>query len=222
MFLLFFLMNLAHATPVTGTAGVEWTPFSRSDTTWVEDGRTSGTGVGEFDGTVRPQLAAFAGIWLKNRWGITGGVGVARLQQTTWAEDVYLHRHWAVVRPSIDVRYSLISRDKSVPIPWIVLGAHGTIPSAGEQSNGFSEDEALQAEINGQVQRARLGGVGARLGAGVDYGIHPALRIGFQFTGDWHRMVQKSSEAQLVNHWIGTQAALYLAFEWQKSSSAAP
>ena len=222
MFLLILVLNLAHAAPVTATAGVEWTPFSRADTTWVDDGRTSGTGVGEFDGTVRPQMTAFAGVWFAHRWGLSGGIGLAQLRQSTWSDEVYLHRHWAVLRPHIDVRYSFIQRDKAVPIPWMVIGMHGTLPFAGETSNGFSEEESTQAERNGQVQRARLGGIGGRLGAGVDYGILPAVRIGFQFTGQWHRMVQKTSEAQLVHHWIGTQAALYLAFEWPKASKATP
>ena len=109
-----FTLSLAPV-PVTATAGVEWTPFSRADTTWVDDGRTSGTGVGEFDGTVRPQMAAFAGVWLAQRWGLSGGIGLAQLRQSTWSDEVFLHRHWAVLRPHMDVRYSFIDRDNDAP-----------------------------------------------------------------------------------------------------------
>lgn len=210
------LISLAWATPVTPTAGLEWSPFSRADSSWIEDGRTSGTSVGEFDGVVRPQLAAFAGVWIEDRWGLTAGIGMARLQQTTWVDDVFLQRHWAVIRPSVDLRISLIRRDKALPIPWILIGGHADIPSANERSNGFTEEETEQATQNALVERVRLGGAGGRLGAGVDYGIHSFVRIGFQFSAEWHRMVQKSSQGQLVNSWIGSQAALYLAFEWPK------
>ena len=206
--------SLAWATPVTPVAGLEWTPFSRADAVWVEDGRTTGSGVGEFDGVVRPQLAAFGGVWFDHRWGLTANIGLARLQQTTWTGDVFVQKHWAVIRPALDLRISLLKRTKPIPIPWILIGGHFNIPSAKEISNGFTEEENEQAELNGLVNRVRLGGAGARLGMGVDYGITKYTRIGFQFYGEWHRMIQKSSEAQLVNSWIGSQAALYLAFEW--------
>ena len=202
------------ATPLTPTAGVEWTPFSRADAAWVSEERTSGTAVGEFDGIVRPQLNPFVGAWIDNRWGLTASLGIGRLQQTTWADEIFLQRHWLVVRPSLDMRVALIKRDRTVPIPWVLVGAHGDIPSAAERSNGFTEEELENAELNGQIERAKLGGFGARVGLGVDYGIQKHIRIGLQGYGLWHRTVFRSSETQQVSSWIGTQASFIIAFEW--------
>jgi len=204
----------AVATPITPTAGVAWSPFSRADAVWVADGRNSGTGVGEFDGVVRPQLSAFAGVWLDHRFGISGSLGVARLQQTVWADEVFVQRHWAVVRPSFDFRLALLKRDRDVPIPWLLLGLHGDIPSAKETSNGFSDEEAELADENARISRAQLGGVGARLGVGADIGFGPHIRVGFNWFGEWHRTVFRSAETQTVSSWIGSQASLSLAFEW--------
>ena len=210
--LIFALPSLA--TPVTPTAGVEWAPFSRADAAWVSEDRTSGSAVGEFDGVVRPQLMPFAGVWLDHRWGLAASLGIGRLQQTTWADDVFVQRHWLVVRPSVDLRVALIKRDRDLPIPWILVGGHGDIPSAAERSNGFSEQEQETADQNGRIERAKLGGVGARIGVGVDYGVHKYIRIGLQGVGQWHRTVFRSPETQQVSSWIGTQASFIIAFEW--------
>ena len=210
--LLFSLSSFA--TPITPTAGVEWTPFSRADAAWVSEERTSGSAVGEFDGVVRPQLMPFAGVWIDHRWGVTASLGIGRLQQTTWADEIFLQRHWLVIRPSVDLRVALIKRDRDVPIPWILVGGHGDIPSAAERSNGFTDEELETAEQNGLIERAKLGGLGARLGLGVDYGIHKHIRIGLQGVGQWHRTVFRSAEPQQVSSWIGTQASFIIAFEW--------
>src|SRR5690606_31447825 len=64
------LAALAHA--AEPYAGVEWRPLSRADLAWVEEGRTSGAGVGELDGTVRPALQAHGGLWLGERVALGG------------------------------------------------------------------------------------------------------------------------------------------------------
>ena len=217
MFLHLLVVLHVSAAPIVPTAGVEWTPFSRADLVWVDEGRTSQTGVGEFDGFTRPSLMAFGGLWWRDRWGVTAGIGLARLQSTNWTDEVFVQRHWGVVRPSVDLRASILKRDKKLPIPWIIVGGHADIPSAREVSNGFTEEETEVADVNATIERARLGGWGFRGGAGIDYGINPYVRIGAQWTVEWHRSTFKSSELTAVSSWVGSQGALLLSFEWPET-----
>ncbi|MFK7927295.1 MAG: hypothetical protein AB8H79_03855 [Myxococcota bacterium] len=199
------------ATPM---AGLELAPFSRSDVVVVDDGRTTGRGVGEFDGTVWPNLRAFAGAWVGERVGLTGTLGVARSTVTSWADEVWVSRSVGVVRPSFDVRVSLLKRSDARPRPLLLVGAHVDVPTATVSGNGLSEDEQTQAELDAAEQRARLGGFGARIGAGVDFAVHDHVSIGFLWTARWHRSTYRSSELTSVSSWIGSEAAFTVAFEW--------
>ncbi|MFT7517925.1 MAG: hypothetical protein ACI9MC_000049 [Kiritimatiellia bacterium] len=198
----------------TPTAGLEWAPLSRADLSWVAEGRTTGRAVGELDGTAHPALRAWAGAWLSERFGLTGGLGVARLQSTVWVDDTWRSRHWGVLRPSIDARFSLLRRDSDLPRPLLLLGLHGDIPSARDVSNGFTEAELEQADVDAEIERARLGGFGGRVGAGADIAVHPNVALGFQWTATWHRSVLRTSEASTVSSWVAGEAALTIAFEW--------
>ncbi|MBW1881491.1 MAG: hypothetical protein JRJ84_24300 [Deltaproteobacteria bacterium] len=216
--LVWLLLALIPAHAVTPMAGVAWTPFSRSDLVWTDDGRTSGVGVGEFDGAVRPALTGFGGAWISRRVGLVGTLGVARLQSTTWVGDTYRQRHWGVVRPGMDLRVALSTREVGRPAPWAMVGVHGDIPSARDVSNGYTDDEQDQADDTAFVDRARLGGVGGRVGIGVDYRLREGIAVGAMWAAEYHRGVLRTDEANTVSSWVGADAALLLTFEWPARS----
>jgi hypothetical protein len=212
------LLLAALATPanagVTPLAGVEWTPLSRGDLTWVDDDRTTGVAVGELDGLVRPAMTGFGGVWIGERVGLVAGLGVARLQSTSWVGDVYVARHWGVVRPSMDLRVGILKRELRRPVPWVMLGFHGDIPSSRDVSNGYSEEEQVAADETSYEDRLRLGGLGGRVGAGVDYRLVDGVAIGALYAVEAHWGVLRTSETEVVSSWVSSHASLLLTFEW--------
>lgn len=210
------------AAAVEPTAGIELAPFSRADAVQVADGRRTGTGVGEFDGTVWPSMRAYGGAWLSERVGLTGTLGVARLTTTTYVNEAWQSRHVGVFRPGADLRVSFLKRSDDRPRPYALLGFHGTIPSARNAGSSFSPEERDEARRDASVERARLGGVGGRLGVGVDMRVHKHVSAGFLWTGQVHRAVIRTTEAASVTGWVGSEAAFTLAFEWPRRGTEDP
>lgn len=203
-------------------AGVEWRPLSRADLGWVLEDRTSGTGVGEFDGTVRPSLQAHAGMWLNERVSIGGSLGLARLQQTSASQDIWRRRHWAVLRPGVDLRLALAERAEQRAVPWVLLGAHVTLPSVREVSPGYTSEEQEAADRAAATERYRLGGFGGRVGAGAEYAITPGLAFAASYTVEWHRSWARSDDFASVGQWLAGEASLWLLFRWPRTSAPAP
>jgi hypothetical protein len=204
---------IATASAADGFAGLAWTPLSRADLVWVADDRTTGTGVGEFDGTTRPSLQPFGGAWF-GPVGLAASIGIARLTASSTADDVRRQRHWGVIRPGLDLRVALTERAGSKPIPWAVIGVAGSIPSARDVSNGFTDAEQAEADRAAQAERVRLGGVGARLGAGLDYGLLPHLSLGAELSIEWYTSTLRSSDAVSASTWLGSRGSLLLTFDW--------
>jgi len=215
MFSALFLANAALA--VTPLMGVEWRPLSRADLNWLEDGRSSGLSVGEFDGTVNPALAAMGGVWWTPRVATLATLGVARLQNTTQVGKIVTQRHWGVIRPGIDVRWGLMQPAEKRPYPWLFLGMHGDIPSARDISNGYTKPEQKAADENATIERARLGGLGGRAGVGADYRPVPGVAFGIQYGLTWRRGVFQADDREAVTSWLSGEAAFLLAFEWPKT-----
>lgn len=214
---------LAFAAPeITPYAGVEFHPFSRADEVWVDEQRTTGTAVGEFDGVVRPALAGFVGTWIGPRFGLHMGVGVARIQTTTWTDETFRQQHWGVVRPSLDLRVALLERRDRRPIPFVLLGGYADIPSARDVSDAYSEEEQAAADTTSQLDRLTLWGFGGRLGGGVDYRVLPGLALGAQVALGLHQSVLAGQDASAVSSWVATEAAFLLIFEWPRSVSDGP
>ena len=204
-------MSLAQA--AAPMAGLSWTPLSRADLVWVEDGRTTGTGVGEFDGTSRASLMPWAGAWL-GRTALVGTMGVAWLGTSTSSDGVVRRSHRGVLRPGLDLRYALMPRSESTPLPWLVLGAAGSIPFARDRSNAYTDEEQAQADQATLVERARLGGLGARVGAGVEVRITGGLSLGAEAAIEGYTSTLRAAESVSLNTWVGTRAAILLSFTW--------
>jgi hypothetical protein len=181
---------------------------------WVEEGRTSGTAVGEFDGTARPLFSAFGGVWFDRHIALVLGLGMARLTSTSEADDIYVQRHWGVFRPSLDLRFGWAPQRLHRPVPWVLLGMYGDVPSARDVSNGYTEEEQAAADESASTERARLGAFGGRLGFGVDYRLLPGLMLGLQATAGIHRSTYAGGDGSWASVWVATDAALLLTFEW--------
>lgn len=212
--MLAFLLLLAPAEAARPFFGLEIRPLSRQDLVWVEEQRTSGTAVGEFDGTVSPLFGAFGGAWFNKYIGLDVGLGVAVLQSSAVADEVYRQRTWAVLRPSLDLRFGWAEPVYRRPIPWVLLGAYGDIPSAQDVSNGYTSDEQAAADAAALQASYRLGGFGGRVGFGVDYEVLPGLSLGALVSLGVHRAGYIGGDDTFTSLWLQTDAALRLTYLW--------
>lgn len=208
------LALLAPAPAATGYAGLEWRPLSRQDLVWVEEGRTSGAAVGEFDGSVRSVLHAFGGVWFNRYIAVQGGLGLARLTTTSRIDDGYRQRHWGVIRPSVDLRFGWMEPRLRYPIPWVILGAYGDIPSVRDVSDAYTAEEQEAADALATSDRVRLGKVKGRVGMGVDYQMLPGVSLGAMFTVGVHRSTYEGADDTFTSLWLATDGALLVTFEW--------
>lgn len=208
----------AQAAP-TGFAGLEWRPLSRQDLVWVDEQRTSGTAVGEYDGTVKSVLSAFGGAWFNRYVGLSAGIGLAQDTRNTRSEDGKQQHVWSVVRPALDLRLGWMQRRDRFPIPWFLVGVYGDIPTVRDTSTLYTEEEQAAADAAALNDKFRLGGVGGRAGAGVDYRILPYLAIGAQFSVGLHQATYVGGDARFTTLWVATEASLLLTFEWPGKGS---
>lgn len=211
--------SMAWAGPAVPVAGLEWRPLGRADLAWVAEDRTSGTGVGEFDGSVRPALSAWFGLWVSDRTALVGSLGVARRTTTTWTEDpegerVYRSRHWGVIRPELGLRIAPWRWTKN-PSPFVQVGAYGDVPSARDVSNAYTEEEQEAADATAAAERARLGGLGVRAGVGVEVAVGHGVRIGGMYTLGWQQTLLVSDDADIVSSWVVAEASLLASVAFQ-------
>lgn len=197
-------------------AGASLRPFSRADLVWVQEGRTSGEGVGEFDGVVRPGIQPFVGAWFGPRIGLLGSVGIASVSTSTFVGEDISRRSHTVVRPSVDLRVGL--REES-PRVWTVASIHADIPSAVDRSTVYTEEEQEAADVAATNTRARLGGVGGALGAGVDVSLLPALSVGLQYRLELHRGSLRNTTAVTTSTWLASDASLQMTVHWARQKS---
>ncbi len=147
--------------------GATWTPPGIGMFSWSEADGFSGTLVGEFDGLLRPPLNLSLGCaW--RRTAITGGLGVAAIRDGQY-QDESSQRYVAGVRPSADVRWYLRERAPGKVEAFGLGGIYGIIPAAGDRSDAYTPEEQTDADEAASAQRARIGGLGARLGLGADW-----------------------------------------------------
>lgn len=210
--MLVLLLALAPAEAARPFFGLEIRPLSRQDLVWVEEQRTSGVAVGEYDGTVSPLFGAFGGAWF-NRWvGLDVGLGIAVLQSTSSAGDVDRQRTWTALRPSADLRLGWAVPALRRPIPWVLVGLHGNIPAVSDVSNGFTPEEQAAADAASTEAQYRLAGIGGRVGFGVDYEVLQGLSIGAVVSVGLHRAGYIGGDDTFTSLWVQTEAALRLTY----------
>jgi hypothetical protein len=211
------LLAVRFALAATPIAGIEWRPLGRADLSWVDEARTSGVSVGEFDGTVRPSLMAYGGTWLGSHVCMTGAVGVARLGNLTTADNITTQRWWMVVRPSVDLRVALTERRLRSPVPYLLGGLHFDIPSVGDRSEAYTKKEQAAVDDAVLVEVARLAGAGGRLGAGADYRVVEGVAVGLLYAVEAHRAFWQADEVGFTTTWMAGEASITLQFEWPRA-----
>ncbi|MFT5684158.1 MAG: hypothetical protein ACI8RZ_005099 [Myxococcota bacterium] len=172
--MLLILLPIAHA---EGLLGIDYVPAGRADLVALEEGQTSGTGVGEFDGVLSPPLTVWGGI-INDRIAWLGGVSVAWQSSSTWAGSQRTTSRRGGVRLALDRRSYLVSPDPDTIAPWIQVGAYGIVPFAGEHSDAWNDDEAAAMDAVAAEARSRIGGAGLRFGGGVAYETASGLSLG--------------------------------------------
>lgn len=201
---------------------MRYVPLSRGDLAWVADERTTGTAVGEFDGFVDPVLSALGGAWVSDHLGFMGSIGMARLTTTQWTGTTWRQRHWGVVRPAVEARWAFGERVAGRPCAWASIGMHGDVPSARDTSNGYTPDEQESADVDAYAERLRLGGIGGRVGFGVDWRLGGGLVIGGDLAVEGHWGVLHSTESSTISSWLVTEPALHVAFEGKRRTTPGP
>ena len=177
-----FLIGLALAAPAIG---VDFVPMGRADLVWVDAAQASGTLVGEFDGLVRPNLTPYLVVQSqkKPRNTFVLGTGFARTAETSWTGQERRKVVTTAIRPAVDLQRYVIQDTASA---WVGLGAFGVIPIVRDVSTAYGEAEAQEAREGSREVMARIGGAGARVGAGAELAITPELSIGLRFhTNAW-------------------------------------
>ncbi len=214
----FLLCAAAHAAPPAGVLGVEYRPFSRGDLTWVAEGNTTGLAVGPLDGLVRSSLSAYGGVGLGARLQLLGSLGIARVQTTVRTGEAVTQRHQGVVRPGVDVRVHLLEGGQ--PALFALGGVHLDLPSARDASSGYTKEEQEAADQAAAFERARLGGIGGRLGLGGTVELTPALALGLQYAVQWQRSLLRGDDPSTVTSLLRGEAALLLQLQWPGREAA--
>lgn len=163
-------ISLTFAAP---SLGVDYVPFGRSDLVWVEEEQSTGTLVGEFDGLIRPSLTPYL-LVPRDRVSWVVGMGFARSAETSWTGEQRRKVTYTGVRPALDAQRYITDH------AWVGAGVYGVIPIVRDVSTQYGEAEQAEAQEASRQVMARIGGVGARAGAGAEIEVAEGLSIGFR------------------------------------------
>ncbi len=192
--------------------GADYVPMGRADLVWVDEDRTSGTGVGEFDGLLRPSLTVYGGL-STGRHTFLLGLGVALERTTTWTADSRRTVSAGGFRPSVDYQRALRDRLDRVR-PWIGAGLYGTVPIARDASNAYTEEEAEAASEGARGTRHRIGSAGGRAGLGADATLIEGIDVGFRLHVNVHNGWAVSEDEVAWSTLAYGEAALRLQVRW--------
>lgn len=206
MLAMVLLATSAMAVPVMG---VEWVPFSRGDLAWVQEERTTGTGMGEFDGLLVAPLRFRAG-WDWGRWTLLGGLALARTTDTLWVGTNYSQTHAGALRLSADTRWTPVLPAGPGPVAWLEGGLWGDIPSARDISDTYTAEEQASADETASTVRKTLGGAGIRVGPGFTWAVRDGLSLGAAFHLNLFRGQSLTDTSLMVSTLSWSEAALLL------------
>lgn len=186
--------------------GVDWVPTGRADLAAVADGELSGTGLGEFDGVLRPPLTAWAG-WRDGQTAYLWGVAAGWSRTVTRVGDSKTVSSRGGLRPSLDVRRYL-REEGGAASPWLQAGVYGTLPWAREASTLYTDEEVEALAAEASADRGRIGGYGLRLGAGVEVGVGESMLVGARWVSVIHQGAVGSEDGLVISTRIFPEAAL--------------
>ena len=199
------MLLLATALAAQGTAlGVDYVPSGRADLIWVDEGRASGTLVGEFDGLVRPSLTPYLLVH-GQRVSVAFSFGFARTAEINWTGEERRKVVNTALRPAMDVQRYLVQDKVSV---WVGAGVHGVVPIVRDLSTAYGEAELEAAREANREVMARIGGVGARVGAGAEVELASGLSLGLRVHGNSWRGQRISEDSVSVSTLTWADAGL--------------
>ena len=205
--LLICLLNAAHA--AHGYLGLDYVPLSRADLSAAASGETSGTGLSEFDGVLRPPLTAWGG-WTQGRSAWLLGLSVGWERTASYVGEQRTLSSRGGLRPSLDQRLYLSApfREAGGAQPWLQWGVYGVVPWAREVSDAWTEEEAEAMATLASADRGRIGGYGLRLGGGVEVPLTAGLYLGGRALAVVHQGQVRSEDGVVVSTQIRPEAAL--------------
>jgi hypothetical protein len=94
------------------------------------------------------------------------------------------------------------------------MGGHVDLPSAADQSNGFTAEEFELAQETEDLDRQKLGAIGGRVGIGADLEVVRHLRLGMSWAIDVQQSLRAENDPASANTWVSAEGALLLEIHW--------
>lgn len=134
------------------------------------------TGMGEFDGLLRPAWTPWVTLNPDALWRWQLGVGAARLVTTRWDAGAWQRQAITTIRPTVELQRGLGEHERVQPFAGV--GLWGVVPIVRDTSTAYGEAQQRDARENARGTMARLGGVGVSVGGGIDIPVNDHLTAG--------------------------------------------
>lgn len=212
------LLLLAPSAFAGGMVGVDLAPLGRADLVAVDEGRGTGLTVGEVDGLLQPPLTAWGGVAREHVAGLFG-FAVASVQTRTWTpdpaggDDLVTNRRATTLRPSADLRWYPKGRSGPPLQPWLGVGLHVVAPLVSYRSDAWTPKEQAAWDDVADEDRARLFGLGGRLGGGCELRLDSGVRLGARYDLGLHRSQVVDLAVVAATTRVRTAGQLSLAFD---------
>lgn len=194
--------------------GVGFNPAGVGALAWSDADQFSGTLAGEFDGVLRPPLTAYAG-WFDKHNAALLDVAVVRFSNATFADTSSVESVGAM-RLGVDYRRYLPAAGCG---PGFIdmygnVGLYGILPTARDTSDAYTEEDQASADEASAELRARVGGLGGRLGVGAAYraGGPASVSVGARGSLVLHRAQSTLETGYTISTVLLPEAVLTLEF----------
>ena len=126
---------------------------------------------------LRPPLNAWVGLE-RERWTWQLSLGAARQLTTRW--DAGQARRYAITafRPGVEAQRRWDQAQVLRPDPFLAVGLWGVVPIVRDRSSAYGPAEQDAANESARGVMAQVGGVGIRLGGGLDLPVNETLSVG--------------------------------------------
>ncbi len=208
MWALFALSAAAHA---GGLVQLEYVPAGRADQAWNDAGQQSGTLVAESDGVLVPPLRSSIG-WVTGKWGIAGGISIARIAAVTFTSESESSAVHTGIRPRIEVRRWFSEPSAGSPLFFVHAGLHSVIPSVSSVEDAASDDESETLSEQAREDAGRIRNMGTSVGAGADYRWKNGIGIGMKSSMVYSRSSWANAKTRTVSSLLRPETALTLSF----------
>ena len=209
------LLLLASPASATFLGGVAFVPPGIGAFAFDDADGFSGTLASEWDGWLRPPLTAHAG-WVGQRDAVLGNLAVVQSMSNSYADNTHAFTVGGL-RIGADWRRYLWPREAGRVNVWPTAGAFGILPNSAETDTSYTVEESDAADEDSRERRARIGGLGAQAGIGVEYCLgdkqgQPAISLGAQWLVRGFGGLDFSDDETDFSMLVVSEAALVLEF----------